>query len=763
MSIFSHLAHGIARRPLIVVIAWVALAATFFSLAAVGVGGYGNLEHRTGTGVPEVPGSDAFRVTETFLGAVPADAPSTVTGQFLGYDPQNPDIAGVFLEELHNVAEQEDVISVSHPFGAPLLGPAFDPVTASGDPIPPAALVTNGEPGFLVFVSLASSASEDVLVQHKHIRDALTEVMALASVELRDSVEAESPSMHVFSNPLFFDSFDVQLQEDLITGEAIALPLALLVMVLVFGGFLAASTPIIGAIASIAGGLAVLYGFTFIQDIDSAAPNVVTVLGIGLCIDYGLLIVSRFREELKRAQKNLESEIRTHALVRTMETAGRTVFFSGITVAIAVSGLLFFAPEFLTGIGGAALGVVTTAVLVAMTLVPAIAYLYGERIVRPGPLSKIPGIRTLVRVSADVERDEGFFSSLATWVQRRPWLVLTMTFAILLAFAWPATSLTLRNSESETLPLDDPDRSYLAAFDDRYPLLAAASVEGAAIQIMAESTVEELTEWSATVQELPGVVSVSPVLTLPEEPELAFVGVQIEASDKGSPAAISVVEDIRALDSPFPTYVGGQAANQIDFVNSVVDGLPVAAGVVVVATFVLLFLMTGSILVPLKTLIINSLSLTASVGILVTIFQYGWFDDVLGIDSLGGIETYVLVLLVAFGFGLAMDYEVFLLARIKELVDSGMENNAAVRLGLQRSGRIITSAAAIIILVFLGFAAGDVLIIKQVGIGLAIAVFLDATIVRMLLVPASMTLLGRWNWWAPRSLRNIYEKMSITH
>ncbi len=547
------------------------------------------------------------------------------------------------------------------------------------------------------------------------------------------------------------------------TGEAIAIPLALLVMVLVFGGFLAASTPIAGAIASIAGGFAVVYGFTFIQHIDSAAQNVVTVLGIGLCIDYGLLIVSRFREEATRAIAAKDADARGTALTRTMETAGRTVFFSGVTVAIAVSGLLYFTPEFLTGFGGASLGVVVTAVAAAMTLVPAIAYLYGERIVRPGVLRKVPGIRRVLASTSDVERDEGMFSRLAARVQRRPWVVLVAALAILLTLATPALSLTLRNSEGETLPSDDADRIYLSAFEDRYPALAAGTVENAPIHVMADASAADFNAWSSAVLGVDGVTSVTPGLELPTAPGVVFAGVEITARDEGSPEAVNIVHSLRELDAPFRVYVGGQAANQVDFIKAIRDGLPIALGVVVAATFVLLFLMTGSLLVPVKALLTNMMSLTASVGIMVTIFQYGWFDSVLKIDSLGGIETYVVVLIASFGFGLAMDYEVFLLARIKELVDRGVPNDEAVRLGLQRSGRIITSAAAIIILVFLGFAAGKVLIIKEIGVGLAIAVFLDATLVRMLLVPATMTLLGKWNWWAPKPLRSLYARMSITH
>ena len=241
------------------------------------------------------------------------------------------------------------------------------------------------------------------------------------------------------------------------------------------------------------------------------------------------------------------------------------------------------------------------------------------------------------------------------------------------------------------------------------------------------------------------------------------IGVRPDTDDPGDAVARDVVHQIRALDAPFPTWVTGQAASQIDFTAAVVERAPWAIGIVAVACLVLLFLMTGSVVVPVKALLTNVISLAASLGVLVWVFQDGHLSGLLNFTPTGGIETYVIALVIAFGFGLAMDYEVFLLSRIKELVDQGVPNDRAVRLGLQRSGRIITSAALIVIVVFAGFVAGELLVIKEVGFSLAVAVLIDATLVRMLLVPATMTLLGRANWWAPRFLRRVSERIAITH
>lgn len=747
MRVFGSLAHSIARHPVAIIVAWAVAAAGLYGLAEVGVGDYGNLDDRTTTGPPLVPGSDSYESYQAQVDNPDPNAGDRWVGEVRGVDPADVATRSAVLDAIADLADIELVRAVATPFTQEI-GPAFDPATVGvGDA---SALAASDGDGFLVVVT--TDAVDD------QARQALDEQIDAGLAALWATISDVEPdaSYYVFTELEFFESFGHQVERDLIVGEAIALPLALLVMVLVFGGFLAASTPIIGALASIGGGFAVLYGFTFPFFVDDSALNIVTVLGIGLCIDYGLLIVSRFREELSKAcAAKPGGDHRESALETALSTAGRTVFFSAVTVAVAVLGMMTFAPDIMRAFGGAGLGVVVMALLAALTLVPAVMYLYGDRLVRPGLLSRVPGVRSLLTRTSDVEHDEGVFSRLAAWVQRRPWAVLGASAAVLLVLATPALGLTMRNSDVELLPTTDPGRQYLEAFDSRYPPLADPAVD-----LVAEATPAELDAWAAQLADLEGVTRLDPARELGDR---AIAGVHLEYEDGGSPEAVAAVEAIRAADAPFTVYVGGQAANQRDFIDAVIDGLPLAVGLVVGATFILLFLMTGSVLVPVKTLIINTLSLTASVGAMVWIFQEGHLESLLGFKSTGGIETYVVVLIVSFGFGLAMDYEVFLLSRIKELVDRGVPNDEAVRLGLQRSGRIITSAAVIIILVFLGFAAGKVLVIKEVGVGLAFAVFLDATIVRMLLVPASMTLLGQWNWWAPAPLRRLYDRFAITH
>ncbi len=749
MGILARIARAVERHPVAVIVSWAMIATGLFLLAFVGIGDAGNVFDRTKTGEPQVRGADSYILATTDEDTTPTNAGEPVVADFRVAAPGDPSLLAALESGLSALVAQPDVALVVTPFAGASLGalpgPAFLTTLIEGG-FEPSALLRSDGSGFLIITILGPDAP---LSSHQAVVDAYDQILE----DLRE-VDAAS-EVHTYSFPLLLDHFSATMERDLVVGEAIALPLALLVMVLVFGGFLAASTPMAGAFASIAGGMAVVYGLTFPMRVEQSAQNVVTVLGIGLCIDYGLLIVSRYREEMVKARAAGTVDLRSESLVRAVETAGRTVFFSGVTVGIAVGSMLVFSPEVLRAFGGAALGVVVTAVAAALTLVPAIAYLYGERLIRPGALSKIPGIRTIFSYTSDVTRDEGVFSRLAGWVQRRPWLILGLSGGILLLFAAPATGLHMRNSQAEVLHPDDPYRLFLEDFGQGYPGVADPPV-----LLMAEASSDEFAAWAPTLLEVDGVSGLGS-MTIRED--LVFSGLFLDTPDAGGAEALDAVTEIRGLDPPFRLYVGGQAANQIDFVGAIGDGAPLALTIIALGTFLLLFLMTGSILVPVKTLIVNSLSLTASIGVIVWIFQDGHLEGLLDFQSPGGIETYVIVLILAFGFGLAMDYEMFLLSRIKEYVDRGFSNDEAVRLGLQRSARIITSAAAIVILVFLGFTAGHLIIIKEVGLGLAFAVLIDATVVRMLLVPATMTLLGDWNWWAPGPLRRLYGRLGLSH
>lgn len=744
--VFDFLGRVIARRPRTVLAVWVLVAGACFALASVGVSGETVFE-RLETGAPGVPGSESARGD-----AIIAEA--STTGQSLtlavsGVDPRSTDLSGPMTALHADLAAVPGVVAVIDPYVVPE-GPA-SPAAAP--------LVAADGNGFLVVVELEhglpEARSSAALAQVEEILRAAPDELSAGSRHVTGRVGGTS---------LIVEEIRTQVEADLRTGETVSLPVALVVMVLVFAGFLAATMPMIGAFASIASGLGTIYGLSYLMDLDSSVINVVTILSLGLSIDYGLLIVSRFREELHRlvdaddgaaVRRRRGDGAVDEALRATMRTAGRTVAFSALTVAISVAGLVVFEPEILRSFGTAGALVVLVAVTTALTLVPAVLRLVGRRLIRPGLIGRVPGVRTLVARTGDVTASEGLFSRLARRVQRHPWLVLLGSLGALALLALPAANLSLRNSTIELLPPGSDQRAYVEEIAAQYPGSAAPSV-----QVVATGTLEQVAAWSEQLADLPGVASVDPPAALGP---YVYVGVRPESPDPGGPGASDVVHSVRAAPAPFPVAVTGQAANQIDFIDALMARVWWAFGIVAAATFVLLFWMTGSVLIPVKALLTNVVSLAATVGVLVWGFQEGHLEGVLGFRSTGGIETYVLALVLAFAFGLAMDYEVFLLSRIKEQHDAGLDNDTAVRVGLQRSGRIITSAAAIIIVVFVGFVLGKLLVIKEVGFSLAVAVLIDATLVRMLLVPATMTLLGRANWWAPKPLRRLHERYGVAH
>jgi RND superfamily putative drug exporter len=734
------LGRGIARHPGLIVLAWLIITVAAFG-AATGAVGEG-LFARLHTGQLTVHGESDDGLA--ILNEASTTGPSlTLLVQHV--DPNDPGLVAPVGPAHQDLAAIENVASVA------------EPITVPGGPQNPQAkqLVAQDGDGFLVSVTLEPDLT-------KAEQDAALDAVQARLTELGEELEAQYPgaTAQVGGGTLLLKAVTDQVEKDLFHGEVIALPISLLVMVLVFGGFVAAGMPILGAIASIGGALATLLAFSYFIDLDASVVNVVTVMGLGLCIDYGLLIVSRYREELHKRFDALSTrstrEARTDALVATMGTAGRTVLFSAITVAISLSGLLLFQADIFRAIGAAGVSVVVVALLVAMTLVPALLALAGARMLKPGAMTRVPVLRRLANRLGDVAPDEGFFSGLARWTQKRPWLVVIGVLAILGVLAAPALRLEMRSSGEQLLPPSAPDRIFFDTLADQYPTFGIP-----AVQVVGQTEPANMTALADEISTMDGVELVSP--PRPVGDDHAVINVFMTDPDPGSAAAKNVVTQVRENRPDYPTWVTGQTAHLMDFTHAIGEQAPAAIAVVILATFVLLFLLTGSILVPIKALLINVVSLGASLGVLVLIFQDGRFEGVLGYRSVGGIEALIPILVVALGFGLAMDYEMFLLSRIKEFKDKGLTNNEAVVVGLQRSGRIITSAALIVVLVFSGFALGDLLVIKETGIALAVAVTIDATLVRCLLVPATMTLLGEWNWWAPGPLRRLHDRLGLRH
>ena len=560
------------------------------------------------------------------------------------------------------------------------------------------------------------------------------EAIDAAAARLRQ-LEREIPgaTVTIGGNPLLNREINEQVQADTEQAEVVSLPITLIVMVVIFGGLLAALLPLIGAIAAVGGAFLCLLGFAAVITLDPNTVPVTTLLGLGISIDYALLMVSRFREE-RAGGADVPG-----AVERTAATAGRTIAFSALTVAVSLSALMIFDDPTFRAIGAAGAAVVVVALLAALTLVPALLALVGGR---------IPVRRALAPT-------EGFFSTLARAVQRRAWLVALGVAAVLLAAGAPLLSLRLENGGANLLPDSFESVQLQQNLQVRFPGAGTDPVT-----VLARATPEQLDAYVAGLLPVVDTAAVAPATRLGSSP-YASVDITPTGSSQGE-AAQRLVQVLREHRPPYQSWVTGDAAVLVDFSGSLADRLPWAFGVVAVALFVLLFLMTGSVLVPAKALLMNTISLAATFGALVWVFQEGHLADAFGFTSTGAIETWVPVIVFAFAFGVSMDYEVFLIARIKEQYDAGSPNDEAVRVGLQRSGRIITSAALLIVIVFCGFAAGRMLGIKEMGFALAVAVVVDATLVRCLLVPATMTLLGDLNWWAPGPLRRVHARFGMS-
>jgi putative drug exporter of the RND superfamily len=560
--------------------------------------------------------------------------------------------------------------------------------------------------------------------------DAAGEVTTAVSNRLR---AIDAPQVKVGGSAMLDEEFQHAIEKDLQRGEMVALPVAFVVMIVIFGGLLAAFLPLIIAVLGAMSAILVLLAATYLTDVSMYTLNVVTMLGLGLGIDYGLLMVSRFREE---RQSGFEV---ADAIARTVATSGTTVVFSALTVAVSLAGLFAFSDFTLRSLAIGGIVVVVLSMTVAITLLPGLLGMWGRRI-KPAK----------ARVA-----ERGYFYRLSRFVQRRAVAVVAVVGVGLLVLAAPFLRVEFTGGDARDLPRSSETRQVALLTAERFP---ARSADPVTVVAESDSSDPAVAAFGQQVAELDGVAHLMVREGL--SGGVTVIDVYPEGETEGSTAQ-RIVRDIRATEAPFEGQVTGAAASLIDFKDAIVDRLPVALGIIAVATFVLLFLMTGSVFVPLKAIVMNLLSLGASFGALVWVFQDGHLSWLLGFDSTGAVNTITPIIILIFAFGLSMDYEVFLLARVKEIHDETGDNDRAVSLGLQRTGRIITSAALLIVVVFAGFAAGEVLVIKQFGLGLALAVIVDATVVRSLLVPATMKLMGEWNWWAPRPLRAIHDRFGL--
>lgn len=551
---------------------------------------------------------------------------------------------------------------------------------------------------------------------------------------------------------------------DAAVGEAIAFPVALIALVLVFGSLVAAALPLVVAALALLTTLGVLRLVSLATDMSVLAVNAVTLLGLGLAIDYSLLIVNRYREEIK-AGAGTRAALRT-----TMGTAGRTVLFSAVTVSIALSVMIWFPLMALRSMAYAGIAVALVAAVYSVTVLPALLLLAGRRVLRRRDRATVQEASSVdAPAAADHALDEGFWHRTASFVMRRPIPVATVVIALLLALGTPFLGIEVAGADERVLPEDSTSRQVSAAI--------AADFPGGSQQTMPVVVPEvdgDLAAYAAELSTLPGVERVDgPDGTFADGAVVEPPGPRHEGFAAGSAAYLSVVPggtadldalvvDVRATPSPGESLVGGTAADSRDVADVLVDRLPAAAITLGVAMLILLFLLTGSVFVPVVAVLLSLLSLTAALGALVWVFQEGHLSDLLGFTVTGTLVATIPVMLFAIAFGLAMDYQVFLLSRIREEYDRTGDPHAAVAVGLERVGRIVTAAAVLISLVFLGFLVSDITYVMAFGIGLPLAVIVDATLIRGALLPAVMRLGGRATWWAPGPLRRFHQRFGIS-
>ncbi|WLW50916.1 MMPL family transporter [Streptomyces sp. YU58] len=684
----STLARASTRRPLTVIGLWVAFLLLGFGL---GTGVFANLSDD----VPDVPGTESDRADDHLSGISPTG--ESVTAVVAGESVSDAALRVQVERTVAEVREIAGVAAVPDPYGTP-------------------GLVARDGQALIIPVTFEGGLSDEA---EEEATDA-----AVARIQ-----EIDAPDVHVSGGELLGRQLGERAQEDVKNAELISLPVVLALLLVVFGGLRAAALPLVIAVSGIAGAFLALFAFSQVTDISVYAIQVTTMLGLGLAVDYALLMLVRFREERRHTEDVVE------AVHRTVAAAGRTVLFSGLTVAVSLTGLLVFPSVFLRSMGLAVAAVVVIDMLAAVTLLPALLAKFGGKIAPS---------------RAKAQGEEGrLFARLARFAARRRIAVLVTVVPALLVLALPVTGMRIAIGDAQQLPSSTEARQLYDTVGAHFP--PGTGVSPVTV-VLKPGTDPATADW---------IRALSPTS---ESRELPGGHTVVELQPPGSvdgKAATDLVERVRDVRGDEPVEVTGVAARLVDFRAMLGERAPWAALTVLAGIFVLLFAFTGSVLIPLRTIATTLLSLGAALGVVVWVFQDGHLAGLLGAEGLGALSLTAPPLIIAIAFGLAMDYELFILARMREARQHGGDDREAVVTGLRRSGRVVTCAALLLAVVFGAFMTGGFSPILQIGLGLTLAVLIDATVVRMLLVPATMALLGRRAWWAPKPLRRAHERFGL--
>jgi RND superfamily putative drug exporter len=650
------------------------------------------------------------------------------------FGAQDPDVLVVYTDPAATVDDPAFAAAVTGALAAAKSRPEVSSVVDFFDtPLP--ALVSRDRHATYAIVKLRSGDDGRKLTDYRAVKAAFA-----------------APGLTVQYGGLrsFYDDVNSRTKSDVERAEALSMPILLLLLVIIFRSVVAAFMPLLVGGLAILGAFVVVRLLTYATTVSTFAINIITLIGLGLAIDYSLFMVSRFREELDAGRTPRE------AILRTMVTAGRTVAVSGVTVTLALAGLLLFPQVFLRSMSYGAMSAVVVAMIVSLTVLPAVLVLLGPRI----NAWRIPFPRRRVATGPGARGAHGAWARLAHSVMRRPWLYLVGVLAVLALLAAPVRHITFGGLDTRALPADAPSRVVTDVIARDFP-----PTDGAPIQVIVSGG--EAGGVAATIKALPGVTGVTPAAAKGSD---TLLTVDYDGLVTG-PGARGVVTAIRGLTPPAGLAIGvtGSTADLIDQLDGLGRHLPWMILFVVLVTSVLLFLAFGSVVLPIKAVLMNAVSLGAAFGAVVWVFQDGHLSGLLGFTPTGVIEPTNPILMIAVLFGLATDYEVFLLSRVREEWDHQVAlgtppdeaNTASVATGLQRTGQIITSAALLLVIVVIGFASGDIAFVKLIGVGMIVAIIVDATLVRALLVPATMRLLGHWNWWAPGPLGRVYRRYGI--
>lgn len=698
---FEKIGHTIVRRKRLIFSLYLI---GIIVAGTIGTGVFGKLD----SGGYSDPNSDSYKAYEYLTDVFEVEDPSVVLvveAPTNAADPQVYETVTNLEAELRAEPNVGNTLSFWSTGGAPAL------------------LSKDGKAGFLFIYSTESD----------------WDVIQELGKEIQEKYDGKYADLSIYASGtgVFAHAINTKISSDLKLAESISIPLTFILLVFVFGGLVASAMPLLVGVGAILGSLLVIYIITLFTGVSVFALNLITGLGLGLGIDYALLVVNRFREEL-HSGKSIEDSI-----VITVKTAGKTVFYSGLTVVLTLASLTLFPQMFLKSFGYAGITVVLMAVLGALIALPALLAILGKKI-----------DKGLVRKSVKNTKEDGRWADVARFVMRKPVSVVVLSLIILTVLAAPVKNIVFSQVDSRVLPASNAAATAARVILERFP-----GQEGNPIEIILPKGAAlgaQVDQYTNEIARVPGVVRIGSSQIAGEDLRVTA----IHSMGPRTPEAEKLINAIRLIPAPPGTLIGGVAADYADAQNGTARTLPWALLWIAIGVLLLLFVFTGSIILPIKAVLLNILSLAATMGVITWIFIEGNLRWLVGDFTVtGALDTGSIILVAVVTFGLSMDYELFLLSRIKEEHDSGKSNIESVAVGLQRSARIITAAAGLLAIVFASFMISGVTSIKMLGFGVAFAILLDASLVRGLLVPALMRLFGERNWWAPKSLK----RFTVSH